>query len=464
MKSADYRIGETSHPIAVDGSAVRRPDDISLGMPSFPRRLLETLLLALLLPGLGLFLGSQEPLFMEQGIPWLLVIAPLLIGLRYGTALALTAVVIELLLLGVATHDVEAGFWGAGSLLAGNAIALCVVAILCGELSAQQRRKLRQMQVLNKAMAYRQESFLRHYHVLRVSHDQLVERLAAAPFALRDTLTHLERQFCERLGAHRESVADIGNEVLFFIAQHSRIQRAALMTVDDKMRPQSPVAWLGAPCELSLDDPMIMKSISSRQLISLRDMLSAEPDSPVAVIPLVDVDSRLHGVIVIIDMPFIDFSDSQMHMLTVIGARLGDLAGMAHQNRPDLATSVRQWVRHARYERLSSLLVSITLRPELHDRMPEIFWLIDSHRRGLDQAWCLTAKDRTTTIVILMPLSPAADIQAYQDRMTPLIAQKLANQDDVTGIDWRYRAVDGTSSADELVRTLAGEGEAHADT
>lgn len=462
MKSVDYRIGEANHPIAVDGSAVRRPDDISLGMPSLPRRLLETLLLALLFPGLGLLLSPEDPLFMEQGIPWLLMVAPLLIGLRYGTALALTAVAIEVLLLGAATYDVETRFWGADILLAGHVIALCVVATLCGELSAQQRRKLRQMYVLNKAMAYRQESFLRHYHVLRVSHDQLVEHLAAAPFALRDTLIHLERQFCERLGARRGSLADVGNEVLFFIAQHSRIQRAALIMVDDKMRPQAPIAWLGAPCELSLNDPMLMDSINSQQLISLRDMLSAEPDSPVAVIPLVDVDSRLHGVIVVIDMPFIDFSDSQMHMLTVIGARLGDLTGMAHQNRPDLKTSVRQWVRHARHERLSSLLVSITLQPELNEKIPEIFWLIDSHRRGLDQAWCLTAKDGTTTIVILMPLSPATDMQAYKDRMIPLIAQKLENHAGVTEIDWLYRAVDGTSTADELLRALVGEGEMYA--
>lgn len=232
--------------------------------------------------------------------------------------------------------------------------------------------------------------------------------------------------------------------------------------VDDKMRPQAPIAWLGAPCELSLSDPMLMESIKSQQLISLRDMLSAEPDSPVAVIPLIDVDNRLHGVIVVIDMPFIDFSDSQMHMLTVIGARLGDLTGMAHENRPDLKTSVRQWVKHARHERLSSLLVSITLPPELNEKIPEIFWLIDSHRRGLDQAWCLTAKDGTTTIVILMPLSPSTDIQAYKDRMTPLIAQKLEHHVGATNIDWLYRAVDGTATADELLRALVGRGEMYA--
>ncbi|SHM39954.1 PelD GGDEF domain-containing protein [Vreelandella subglaciescola] len=462
MKSVDYRIGEANHPIAVDGSAVRRPDDISLGMPGLLRRLLETLLLALLFPGLGLLLSPEDPLFMEQGIPWLLMVAPLLIGVRYGTSLALLAVAIEALLLGASTYDVETARWDADILLAGHVIALCVVAVLCGELSAQQRRKLRQMHVLNKAMAHRQESFLRHYHVLRVSHDQLVEHLAAAPFALRDTLTHLERQFCERLGARRGSLADVGNEVLLFIAQHSRIQRAALIMVDDQMRPQPPVAWLGAQCELSLQDAMLLESISSKKLISLRDMLSADANSPVAVIPLVDVDSRLHGVIVVIDMPFIDFSDSQMHMLTVIGARLGDLTGMAHQNRPDLKTSVRQWVKHAQHERLSSLLASVTFQPELNDKIPEVFWLIDSHRRGLDQAWCLTASDGTTTIVLLMPLSPAKDIQAYKERMAPLIEQTLESHAEATSIDWLYRAVDGTATADELLRALVDGEEMHA--
>ena len=46
---------------------------------------IETALLVLLVPALGLWLNPSDPLFVRSAFPWA-VLAPLLAGLRYGFA------------------------------------------------------------------------------------------------------------------------------------------------------------------------------------------------------------------------------------------------------------------------------------------------------------------------------------------------------------------------------------------
>src|SRR3569832_2346036 len=60
--------------------------------------LLEVIVVTLLLPVLGLWRNPQDPFFLQSSFPWM-VLAPLIISLRYGFAHGLgSAVVLNLLM------------------------------------------------------------------------------------------------------------------------------------------------------------------------------------------------------------------------------------------------------------------------------------------------------------------------------------------------------------------------------
>ena len=190
---------------------------------------------ALTFAALGQLLMMKATPMLSPGVPWWLLVAPLLCGLRYGSGYGTLAAVV-----GSAT-----AFWGptllstqppgalafAGAPPLVTAFGLALVGLVSGEMCSRLRRRLDQMHTLCRLQLHRHKAFLRHYHVLRVSHDQLTERLAAAPFTLRDTLIQLERDFAEGSGtpsaaAEDQGLQQIASELVTFIALHSRVQRA----------------------------------------------------------------------------------------------------------------------------------------------------------------------------------------------------------------------------------------------
>ncbi|XQU08736.1 hypothetical protein P4544_02285 [Halomonas sp. LY9] len=178
-------------------------------------RYLETLIITLALPVIGWIINPHDPLLLGSGLTWLLAIAPLLVGMRYGFALGFSSALISVAIMGLE------GFWHHGDLLVERAqrlpiaIALILVGMVAGEMADVWRRRLQQMAILHRAQSTRLEEFVRHYQLLRVSHDQLAERLAANPFTLRDALRALEEKFLS-LSSHQDPLAQHGSELLNF--------------------------------------------------------------------------------------------------------------------------------------------------------------------------------------------------------------------------------------------------------
>lgn len=426
-------------------------------------RMLETLVISLAIPALGFILHPEDPLLLESGTAWLLVAGPLLIGIRYGFAFGFGSALISVALIGAET------WWRTGALVPDqaqalpNAVAVVLVGMLSGEMADTWQRRLRQLATINHDQATRLDEFVRHYHLLRVSHDQLAERLAANPFTLRDALHRLAQRF-QHLAEHGAPLQHHGSEILSFLALNGRIQQAALIRLDEHHRPlkEAPVCY-GGGVGIDHQDPMILACLEQREMLyagNAVDPQLPEQGSLLAVVPLIDVHERIHALVAVTQMPFLDFHRGQLHLLAVLGAQLGDLlhraeARQGHASPADLSASLARWVAQARRNHLPSLLVTLELPEaldETHGRtiIDEAF----AQLRALDQGWVFGTRLRTTCLHILMPLADERAATAFAERLWQRLETQLPQDPRQEGVRLSHRLIDGHRSARALLDGL----------
>ncbi|WP_144983936.1 PelD GGDEF domain-containing protein [Halomonas sp. C22] len=423
-------------------------------------RYLESLVITLALPVIGWIINPNDPLLLGSGLTWLLAIAPLLVGMRYGFAMGFGSALLSVAIMGLE------GFWYHGDVLAERAqrlpiaVALILVGMVAGEMADVWRRRLQQMAILHRAQSTRLEEFVRHYQLLRVSHDQLAERLAANPFTLRDALRALEEKFLS-LSSHQDPLAQHGGELLNFLALHTRIQQAVLLPVNQQRRllPHAAI-WFGGEKSLDWHDSMLAACLEQRRMICLKSAMTQGfnvDNAPLlAVVPLIDVEEHIHAVVAVTSMPFIDFHRGHLHLLAVLGAQLGDM--LHHTQHPGQGNSgdqhavVAQWVRHAREHQLTSLLVTIAFAQPLNDL--QIQRIIDSvvrQQRGLDRSWVVHQANLPPRLHVLLPLTQPRAFAIYAERLQELFASEPGLGEACQAIRLGYQVIDGRLSAKKLL-------------
>lgn len=423
-------------------------------------RLLEGLVITLALPTLGWAINPNDPLLRESGLTWLLAIAPLLVGMRYGFAMGFCSALFSVFLMGLE------GWWYHGELLADRthrlpiAIALILVGMVAGEMADVWRRRLQQMTVIHQAQSTRLEEFIRHYQLLRVSHDQLAERLAANPFTLRDALRALEEKF-QSLPSRLDPLIHRSDELLNFLALHARIQQAVLLPMGPSQRPLPHSAvWFGGEIAMDWDDPMIAACVAQKRMICLKSAMEhgIQPDNSalIAVVPLVDVQKHLYAVVAITAIPFIDFHRGHLHLLAVLGTQLGDMLLHAQQRASDGVDDhyamIAQWVHHAQEHQLASLLVAIDFSPQLNDHLIKLaIDKIRSQQRGLDRNWIVAQEGHPLRLSILLPLTPQRAFGIYAERLQEMLASIPGLGEACQLVTITYQVIDGSRSAQKLL-------------
>ncbi|WP_075880520.1 PelD GGDEF domain-containing protein [Vreelandella massiliensis] len=433
-------------------------------------RLLEALVITLALPGFGWLINPDDPLLLGSGLTWLLAIAPLLVGMRYGFAMGFSSA-----LLGVTLIGIE-GWWYHGDVLIDRAqrlpiaIALILVGMVAGEMADVWRRRLQQMAVIHHAQSTRLEEFVRHYQLLRVSHDQLAERLAANPFTLRDALKALEVKF-QHLTHSQDSLTHFGSELLTFLAQHGRMQQGALIPLDRQQQLDFEHAiWFGGEAPIDSRDPMLLACLEQRRMICLKSAMeqgiNVDNAPLIAVVPLIDVEAHIYAVVAVTAMPFIDFHRGHLHLLAVLGAQLGD---MLHQGqRPlrgaiaDQRACVAKWVRHARDHQLTSLLVLVDFSAQLSPAQvqPAIDKILNQ-QRGLDRGWATFDDDLHHRLYVLLPLTPPQAFDIYAQRLQEIFASQPGIGKNCWQISITHQVIDGRLSAKKLLARPTHHGVPH---
>lgn len=435
--------------------------------------ILEGVAITLLLPLLGLWYHRYDPFFLHASFPWL-VLAPLLLGLRYGFALglgssaSLSVVMYVLFRLGRPEVPMFPGSLVLGLLLTG---------MLAGEFCDMWHRRLHRLAELNYHHRLRVQKFTRSYQLLSLSHERLERAVLANTRSLRETITYLRERV---LNLEPESVdsSDLHHLLMEVLGSFGWLQVAALYRVDEYgiFIPQV-VAKLGNPRPVMIDAPLLVEALRTKQLTCIRPddaAVSQSPASPLteetgplhisetllAVLPLVDVHGRMWAVVTVQAMPFVALSRDHLNLLAVLGGHMGDLmalaaGGGAYQFHTGLLRSHKNAVEH----NLPAMLLGAVVDPA---KAPPELWgeLLEQHRI-LDQQWLLKNRHGHRVLLLVMPLTNAEGVRGFLQRLESWASKRFGLPLGELGVRTHHAALGGMTPAEETLQTLKEACEIH---
>lgn len=298
---------------------------------------LETLVITLSGPGLGLTLHAADPFWMHTSVPWLLVL-PFLCGAQHGlihaafSSLSLSGLALAY---GIHSHQLDVVLltsWSLGSLVLGA---------LAGQFRDQ---RVNQQQHLRAEVAQLSERLLRAERtgqIMTLSHSQLEERLAATRWSLAGSLTEVHKRV--QLLATRTQLGEVLLETLVSQAQ---VQAASLYWAGPTGLLQTPIAHLGtvpSRCELH---PLLVRAWKTRNLTTVVESIAGRDGEVLAAVPVLMSNGSALGVIAIHQMSFMAFQADQLATVLMIAGQVGDMifdrlrALPAHAAPGELAAAV----------------------------------------------------------------------------------------------------------------------------
>lgn len=389
----------------------------------------EILAIPALAAALAWLLSPADPLLTQAQFPWIWF-APVLVALRYGVTPGLTSCIPLVALWYAAKQadrvpaDIGLEYFFGGGLLV----------LICGEYSDVWRDHNARMDETNVYLAERLSRITKRHLLLNLSHDRLEHEMLSRPASLRDALVRLRALTLQEDGRQPLPGAD---QLLQLLAQYVNLQSAALYTAqaDGPQRwalgPE--IARLGEPVPLRTDDELYELAQREQQLahIAQQDLSLERSSEQLIVAPLLTSEGTPIGVLSVSHIPFFALHVENLQMLSVILSYYADLVHGGTQLRrllaqlptmpPQFAEElVRMQGLQARTGMASQILV-MRFPQELGRSLPAEFAHI---KRGLDVDWQTTI-GTDTAIIVLMPLTNAAGMAGFMQRIQHWLQKRL---------------------------------------
>tara|TARA_R110000796_G_scaffold227766_5_gene344748 strand:+ start:28621 stop:29985 length:1365 start_codon:yes stop_codon:yes gene_type:complete len=387
----------------------------------------ETVLLTALAVGLGIYFMPEDPLQVHE-FPWPML-APLLVGLRYGFVKALVSaclLVAAMLLLresGLSAYERMPGTW---------IIGMLVISMIVGEFRDLWDRRLQRLQMANEYRQYRLDEFTRAHQILRISHDRLELRVAGSDQSLRSSLLILRERLRE-LKPQGDHLTALAQPIIALLGQYASIGIAGLYAVKDGKMVSRPLATLGDMGALDSDDRMVRLCLERGELISIREAFLERGDqeqfsSLQVCVPLIDTEDNLLGIMAVRQMPFFVFNDRTLSLLALLAGHVADLlrsdATALQLNDAD-AQSFSQQLRRSLIDVEQHDLEASLCMFELKDPNQELLRLFADSQRGLDLQIHLVNKRGNSCILVLMPLTSTEGSRGYLTRLQYQLAERF---------------------------------------
>jgi polysaccharide biosynthesis protein PelD len=389
---------------------------------------IEAVVLAASVPLIGRWLNRADPFFVLGPVSWALL-APMLAGLRhgfmagFGSAAALSFALV--------------GSWRLGWLpVPISPLQLSVALLLTGMLSGQfahlwatQARRIGGIYTFQKQ---RFDEFARSYQLLKVSHDSLEERSAAARGNLRTALATLRSELLRAPGADSALVAR-APLVLEVFQAFGHVQAAALLPVTSN-HIEAPCATLGRVDERVALDPLVGLAVKARRVVSVshlgREGAADLATSLAVAIPLVDVDGRVWAVLAVQELPFFALTQENLALYALMAGALADTLEFGANVKSYDAKStarfeqrVRRCVVDARRNGVPASLAvfSVSNAARASELLPRVL----EERRGIDEACLALTADGGLRLFVLLPLTDGRGAASYLRRLDKAMQLKL---------------------------------------
>jgi hypothetical protein len=276
-----------------------------------------------LLPPLGLaFIVPDDPLLLEAPFPWLALL-PVLIGVQHG---ALAATVGSALLVGAgALHQLLSGATGLTTLAAFAGGCLCA-GVIAGHFHDRVQAQLGRSGRAAADGARRLSRLARAHAVVKLSHHELEERLAARNWSLVSAFEDARHTL-----AGATSLSAVGEVVLSVLSNHAMVQSATLLTVAGRGRDGGvellPSASIGHSPDTNVRHRLVQRALETGRLVALdaESVDAGADDSILAVAPLASASGKLLGLVLIHELPFMAFQAENLKNMAALTALLADL-------------------------------------------------------------------------------------------------------------------------------------------
>ncbi len=418
-------------------------------------RVLELVFFACLLPAGGLLAFPGNPTGLASGFPWVIV-GSIVFAARYGSGWGVSCAVLTGLFLQLPVQAYEQLAAQHGAL----ALGTIVISMLVGDASSSWRKRSRNAEAENEYLRHRLKEFSTDYHVLKVSHGLLEEYMAGQRLSLREALQQLKPV----LSSNKNGM-EAGHELMAIFSHFCSIQVAGLyaMSADGKIS-SAPVAIHGDMIELPAFDPLLRTAIKSKELVSIKLESLAEnhhEDSLLAVVPLVDTEGHLHGVLAIKDMHFMAFQQENLNLLALLGFYVGNQLtrsrGAALSRADWFLAELDTVMKFAHSHSTESSILSLKFKDSPASSEAALY--ISESIRSLDASWIISVDDKTTVLCLLLPLMTETQCIAFIKRMDRAVKEQFElSLDDMLSdsIVRQITAEDTRASCLRFIAELAG--------
>lgn len=417
--------------------------------------LAETILLSLVALALTWWLNPADPLSLKGGFPWAWF-APVMLALRYGIRSGLVSVV--LLVVGwMAISDANVG---PGHLTTPTVLGGLILTLVCGEFSGLWRLRLRRQTELNYYLSERLQELTRQHYLLKLSHDQLEENLIARPYTLRGALIEL-RTLLDRAGEGEALPA--ADAFMTLLATHCHLTVAGLFPVRNGRPAGDPVAAVGQPGRLDMDDRLVVYALEQRSLAHIaQSHFQDNAASRYLVVAPIYRNDELAGLLAIEQMPFFAFHQETLQTLAALisyfsDGEVSDRAREVISRFPDcprdFANNLERLSRVHEVSKVRSHLVVMTFPNDNGGRA--IRQRLMKEKRELDFYW--RRDEPCPMIVALLPLTGEGGMQGFLARIDAWLETEYGKDHRGLGMRFDGQPVAPERLADQL-QAMIGHG------
>jgi hypothetical protein len=407
---------------------------------------LEAIFLCALAFALSCWIVPQDPLGLNQQFPWLWIV-PVLLAMRYGTAIGVTAVVTFIcfyLLLATLAQWMP---WSAAVVASAASLKQLefpkvfflgglVLTLVCGQFSDIWSARTRRLRAVNAYLDERLNTLTNNHFLLRLSHERLEQDLLAKPLTLRETLARL-RQLTASQDQNNVVALPGASEFMQLLGQSCQLEIAALYEVTGAERFASmPVALLGEPGALDQSDPLVRYCLAQGRLahVQTTDIAPAARSASRYLIcaPLVPSGSAPVGLLVVEKLPFFALNDDALQLLSVLigyyadGVRLGHAARSVLEKVPDcppaMALDLMRLQRIRSEAGIETSLVALVFGKD--EQSLDRFEQVKRLKRGVDLSWELAGSTHVA-LITLLPLASVAAVDGYLLRIESALQQQF---------------------------------------
>jgi len=426
----------------------------------------ETIIITLLFILIATRLVPEDPFLLAEPFPWL-IIAPLFAALHYGAAYGFgSALVLIISILVFWRYDLP----GVESFPGAFCLGLLIITMLAGEFIDMWNRLYRRLAVASEYRRLRLDEFTRAYHMLKVSHDRLSERIASSTQSLRGALGDLRDQLIHGSEQRDEKqLFGLGEKILDVFSNFAFVQVAEIYSVEDNKRLILPrLASHGDADAMDPNHPIILAALRSGELISVRSGEGSRPEihgkrsSILAAIPLTDVFQHTWGMIVIHEMPFIAFHQDNLNLLAVLSGHIGDILSENSGLLPgyevtlsNFRSQLQRSILDKKNYRLPSHVISVTL--ERVDGLEKLEDFILSRRRGLDQFLVRKNSSDSTVLLMLMPQTDDMGLEGFLSRLRDMIKEQYGKSLEEAGVNIHRLELQSSGEAKNILKHFQEE-------